>query len=246
MLRIICILSFFYLYGCVHSGIIINEEKEKEETIFSIYPFKVLSSNEKNKEIKLTMNLKCKGFTSCSSSVSNLTIIHEGRFSFLKDKKIFLRNRKEMIDLTRNVMLTHEMNHFETAKDGTTGVLIEKANIEIKNDRLNQWNSFDPIELIIDQYEFVLPNPQKEIWYSIINKQKLDDYLRRNQKAKYISKNEVQNLPGKSSVREAEIETWEMVKESNKKEDYEFFLKHYPNSEYAIPAKLKIQQMKKE
>ena len=32
----------------------------------------------------------------------------------------------------------------------------------------------------------------------------------------------------------------------NKKEDYEFFLKHYPNSEYAIPAKLRIQQMKKE
>ncbi len=54
------------------------------------------------------------------------------------------------------------------------------------------------------------------------------------------------SLPAKSTVREAEIETWEMVKESNKKEDYEFFLKHYPNSEYAIPAKLRIQQMKKE
>ena len=50
-------------------------------------------------------------------------------------------------------MLTHEMNHFKTAKDGTTGVLIEKANIEIENDQLNQWNSSDPIELIIEKYK---------------------------------------------------------------------------------------------
>ena len=38
---------------------------------------------------------------------------------------------------------------------------------------------------------------------------------------------------------EAEEETWKLIKDSENKDDLEFFIKQFPNSPYTIPAKLK-------
>ena len=66
-----------------------------------------------------------------------------------------------------------------------------------------------------------------------------DEFLRENQKIKYLSTNKKIT---DNSVN-AEKETWEIVKKSDKKNDYQFFIENFPESEYTIPAKLRIKQL---
>ena len=44
---------------------------------------------------------------------------------------------------------------------------------------------------------------------------------------------------------EAEESTWKLVKDSNSAEDLRYFLEKFPDSPYAIPAKLKLKQLEK-
>ena len=44
---------------------------------------------------------------------------------------------------------------------------------------------------------------------------------------------------------DAEKETWELIQDSNNIEDIEYFLINFPNSSYALPAKLKLKQLKR-
>ena len=57
-------------------------------------------------------------------------------------------------------------------------------------------------------------------------------------------------LPINSSARittilpvDAEEETWKLIKDSDNKDDLEYFIKQFPNSPYTIPAKLKLNQL---
>ena len=45
---------------------------------------------------------------------------------------------------------------------------------------------------------------------------------------------------------EAEESTWKLVKDSNSAEDLRYFLEKFPDSPYAIPAKLKLKQLERE
>ena len=49
----------------------------------------------------------------------------------------------------------------------------------------------------------------------------------------------------KKASTEAEEATWKLVKDSENPEDLIFFLKQYPNSPYAVPARLKLQQLER-
>ncbi len=42
---------------------------------------------------------------------------------------------------------------------------------------------------------------------------------------------------------EAEEETWKLIKDSKRKKDLEYFLEKFPNSPYAVPARLKLRQL---
>ena len=47
-------------------------------------------------------------------------------------------------------------------------------------------------------------------------------------------------------VSEAVESTWKLVQDSNNLEDLRYFLEQFPDSPYAIPAKLKLMQLKRE
>ena len=47
-------------------------------------------------------------------------------------------------------------------------------------------------------------------------------------------------------VSEAEESTWKLIKDSNNPEDFRFFLDKFPESQYAIPAKLRLKQLERE
>ena len=56
---------------------------------------------------------------------------------------------------------------------------------------------------------------------------------------------EVREKFEKKALMEAEEETWKLIKDSDNKDDLEYFIKQFPNSPYTIPAKLKLNQLNK-
>lgn len=50
----------------------------------------------------------------------------------------------------------------------------------------------------------------------------------------------------KRMVSEAEESTWKLVQDSNNPEDLRYFLEQFPDSPYAVPAKLKLKQLERE
>ena len=47
-------------------------------------------------------------------------------------------------------------------------------------------------------------------------------------------------------VSEAAESTWKMIENSDNPVDFRYFLEQFPDSPYAIPAKLKIKQLERE
>ena len=54
------------------------------------------------------------------------------------------------------------------------------------------------------------------------------------------------DLRKKRMVSEAEESTWKMIENSDNVEDFRYFIEQFPDSPYAIPAKLKINQLERE
>jgi outer membrane protein assembly factor BamD (BamD/ComL family) len=47
-------------------------------------------------------------------------------------------------------------------------------------------------------------------------------------------------------VSEAAESTWQLVKDSKNPEDIRYFLEQFPNSPFAVPAKLKLKQLERD
>ena len=58
-------------------------------------------------------------------------------------------------------------------------------------------------------------------------------------------KRKEQDIREKRINSEAAESTWELVKDSKNTDDLRYFLEKFPNSPYAIPAKLKIKQIER-
>ena len=70
--------------------------------------------------------------------------------------------------------------------------------------------------------------------------------LKTASKCKDVStEKEVREKFEKKALMEAEEETWKLIKDSDNKDDLEYFIKQFPNSPYTIPAKLKLNQLNK-
>ena len=70
--------------------------KKEDLTRFSTKPFK---TEKKNKEIKLVAEKECPGKVICADEEIKLSVIHAGRFSFLKGKNLDLEIGQGQIDL---------------------------------------------------------------------------------------------------------------------------------------------------
>ena len=54
------------------------------------------------------------------------------------------------------------------------------------------------------------------------------------------------DLREKRMVSEAVESTWKLVKDSKNPEDIRYFLEQFPNSPFAVPAKLKLKQLERD
>ena len=223
----------------------IETDKENNSTSFFHYPFVTKSLNTDRYELEVSVIIVCKGMKICSSEKSIIKIIHKGTFAFLKKKPIFLENGNHKYDLNNDIVLTHQVDHFKSSKDGTAGIIIEKALIQINTDKLNKIANASDAHITVGDFKFKIPKVGLENWKLLTDLELASEYLRENQKTNYLAKQKdsQDDKPNQSRGTKAELDTWEMVKKSDQKSDYEFFIDHFPLSKFVIPAKLRISQL---
>ena len=105
---------------------------------------------------------------------------------------------------------------------------------------------------LLEMISFELSSEGRVPWQILLDRERLLEIMDEEQRREYglyphenKEKKEqiVQVKYGLSS--EAEESTWKLVKDSNSVEDLRYFLEKFPDSPYAIPAKLKLSQLER-
>ena len=103
----------------------------------------------------------------------------------------------------------------------------------------------------IGEYAFELTSEERIPWQILMDKGRLLEIMDEEQQREYgqyqhETKGKKQHdLRKKRMVSEAAESTWKMVQDSNNPEDFRYFLEQFPDSPYAIPAKLKLKQLER-
>ena len=222
--------------------------KEKDMTRFTTQLFK---TEKRGKEIKLVATKECSGKVICTDQDIKLAITHADRFSFLKGKDLNLETDQGKIDLNeRDYSTTY--NNKEKAKDGTSGVLTEQFLIWVSESDFQKAAHAEKATLKVGDYSFELASVVRTTWQILLDRGRLLEIMDKEQQREYgqypheNKEKKEQDLRKKRMVSEAEESTWKLVQDSKNPEDLRYFLEQFPDSPYAVPAKLKLKQLKRE
>ena len=104
----------------------------------------------------------------------------------------------------------------------------------------------------IGDYAFELSSEGRDAWQIMMDKERLLEVMDKEQQREYgmyphenKDKKEL-DLGKKRMVSEAAESTWKMIDNSDNPEDFRYFIEQFPDSPYAIPAKLKLKQLERE
>ena len=104
----------------------------------------------------------------------------------------------------------------------------------------------------IGDYAFELSSEGRDSWQIMMDKARLLEIMDEKQQREYGQyphenrENKELDLRKKRMVSEAAESTWKLIQKSRKPEDFRYFLEQFPDSPYAIPAKLKLKQLEGE
>ena len=105
---------------------------------------------------------------------------------------------------------------------------------------------------LIGDEKYLIDQEKLESWRILIDHPKLVQQMDQEHQRIYkdsqgipSTKSKQNNIIEASMKQDAEKETWELIQDSNNIEDIEYFLNNFPNSSYALPAKLKLKQLKR-
>ena len=221
---------------------------EKEDlTRFTTKPFK---TEKKNKEIELVAEKECSGKVICTEQEIKLSIIHAGRFSFLKGKDLDLETEQGNINLNERDY-SYSYNSARKAKGGTSGVLTEQFLIWVSEPDFRKAAHSENSTLLVGDYSFVLSSEGRVPWQILLDRERILEIMDEEQRREYglypheNKEKKEQDVRKKRMVSEAEESTWKLVQDSNNPEDFRYFLEQFPDSPYAIPAKLKLKQLER-
>ena len=103
----------------------------------------------------------------------------------------------------------------------------------------------------VGDYSFDLSSEGRNSWQIMLDRERLLEIMDKEQQREYglythekKDKKEI-TVQEKRMSSEAEESTWKLVKDSNSVEDLRYFLEKFPDSPYAIPAKLKLKTVGK-
>ena len=246
-MRIYLLILFTLVLGACTKTVETVYHEDKDLTRFTTKPFK---TEKKNKEIELVAEKECSGKVICTDQEIKLRVIHAGRFTFLKGKDLDLETEQGQINLNqRDYSYTYDT--LRKAKDGTSGVLTEQFLIWVSESDFKKAAHAEQATMYIGEFAFELTSEERIPWQILIDKGRLLEIMDEEQQREYgqyqhETKGKKQHdVRKKRMVSEAAESTWKMVQDSNNPEDFRYFLEQFPDSPYAIPAKLKLKQLER-
>ena len=244
----ILILATLALASCAVKPVETVYHEQEDVTRFTTKPFK---TEKKNKEIELVAEKECPGKVICSDQEIKLTITHADRFSFFKGKDLSLETEEGKINLNERDY-SNTYNNREKAKDGTSGVLTEQFLIWVSEPDFRKAAHSQNSTLLVGDYSFVLSSEGRVPWQILLDRERILEIMDEEQRREYglypheNKEKKEQDVRKKRMVSEAEESTWKLVQDSKNPEDLRYFLEQFPNSPYAVPAKLKLKQLEQE
>jgi len=246
-MRIYLLILFTLVLGACTKTVETVYHEDKDLTRFTTKPFK---TEKKNKEIELVAEKECSGKVICTDQEIKLRVIHAGRFAFLKGKDLDLETEQGQINLNqRDYSYTYDS--LRKAKGGTSGLLTEQFLIWVSEPDFKKAANAEQATMNIGEYAFELTSEERIPWQILMDKGRLLEIMDEEQQREYgqyqhETKGKKQHdLRKKRMVSEAAESTWKMVQDSNNPEDFRYFLEQFPDSPYAIPAKLKLKQLER-
>ena len=162
-----------------------------------------------------------------------------------------LKTEEEEINLNeRDYSNSYDMN--TKAKDGTDGVLKEKFLIWVSESDFRKAAYAKTAIMNVGGDSFELSDEGRDNWQIMLDRERLLEVMDDEQQREYgrypHEKKNIKEITiqEKRMSSEAEESTWKLVKDSNSAEDLRYFLDKFPDSPYAIPAKLKLKQLERE
>ena len=246
-MRIYLLILFTLVLGACTKTVETVYHEDKDLTRFTTKPFK---TEKKNKEIELVAEKECSGKVICTDQEIKLRVIHAGRFTFLKGKDLDLETEQGQINLNqRDYSYTYDT--LRKAKDGTSGLLTEQFLIWVSEPDFKKAAHAEQATMYIGEFAFELTSEERIPWQILMDKGRLLEIMDEEQQREYgqyqhETKGKKQHdVRKKRMVSEAAESTWKMVQDSNNPEDFRYFLEQFPDSPYAIPAKLKLKQLER-
>ena len=245
---LILILVTLAMGACTIKPVETIYHKEKDVTRFTTQLFKM---EKRGKEIKLVATKECSGKVICTDQDIKLAITHADRFSFLKGKDLNLETDQGKIDLNERDYST-TFNNREKGKDGTSGVLTEQFLIWVSESDFQKAAHAEKATMKVGDYSFELSSEGRIPWQILLDRGSLLEIMDEEHQREYgqypheNKEKKEQDLRTKRMVSEAAESTWKLVQDSKNPEDLRYFLEQFPDSPYAVPAKLKLKQLKRE
>ena len=243
----ILILAAFALGACTLKPVETVFHEEKDFTRFTTKAFKTVN---RYKEIELEASKKCPGKVICTDQEIKLEVKHADRFSLLKGEDLVLETEEGNLNLNeRDYSNSYDIN--TKAKDGTDGVLIEKFLIWVSESDFRKAAYTQNAILKVGDDSFDLSSEGRDPWQIMLDRERLLEIMDKEQQREYgLFPHQGKNIKEitvqeKRMSSEAEESTWKLVKDSNSVEDLRYFLEKFPDSPYAIPAKLKLKQLER-
>ena len=244
----ILILAVFAFGACTLKPVETVYHEEKDFTRFTTKAFKTVN---RFKEIELVASKECPGKVICSDQEIKLKVMHTDRFSFLKGKDLVLETEAGNLNLNeRDYSNSYDIK--TKAKDGTSGVLKEQFLIWVSESDFRKAAYAQNAILKVGDDSFELSSERRDTWQIMLDRERLLEIMDKEQQREYglyaherKDKKEI-TVQEKRMSSEAEESTWKLVKDSNSVEDLSYFLEKFPDSPYAIPAKLKLKQLERE
>jgi hypothetical protein len=244
----ILILAVFAFGACTLKPVETVYHEEKDFTRFST---KAIITKTGSKEIELVASKECPGKVICSDQEIKLKVKHTDRFALLKGKDLVLETEEGNLNLNeRDYSNSYDMK--KIAKDGTDGVLTEQFLIWLSESDFRKAAYAKNAIIKVGDDSFDLSSEGRNSWQIMLDRELLLEIMDKEQQREYglytherKDKKEI-TVQEKRMSSEAEESTWKLVKDSNSVEDLSYFLEKFPDSPYAIPAKLKLKQLERE
>ena len=234
--------------GACTKDVVTDYFKKEDLTRFKT---KSIKAETKNKEIELVAVKECLGKVICTDTEIKLSVIHAGRFTFLKGKDLDLQTEQGQIDLNQRDY-SYSYSNRKKSKEGMSGVLTEQFLIWVSEPDFIKAATAEKATMYIGDYAFELLSEGRDAWQIMMDKKRLLKIMDEEQQREYgqyphenREKKEL-DLREKRMVSEAAESTWKMIENSDNPEDFHYFLEQFPDSPYSIPAKLKLKQLERE